>query len=417
MEAGERPSQELVQKMGQFVGRHLKSGVFVDGAGLHRSAARARVSFGANGEALVERGPFDGQNELLARFALITTPNIEQAIELATDEGDEDLASTAASHLASGLGFVGDLRQSIERARAWSTRSRAAGLDTWTVHFDAVDLYDSVLMAVDPATTAARAREFLAENPVFRNRFMIELALTLSLADAGDADAAGRAADVAAASASSVEAKVFALLARSELAWCANDVDAVVDHALALREHGDAWFGIRSVAEAGAAHLSAEHGRPFEPAPTTTLLPILWPALDELDGWRAHAAGDLGGALASFRSGAAGWARHDMPRFAVRAFHAAWLVGRDAVDLDAAVSTAREHRLVGHLRRLGHGGRGSLTPREIEVLRLVAKGLTSTAIARELGIGAATVDDHVKRARAKLGASSRVEAARLIAGS
>src|SRR4051812_22901051 len=74
MEAGERPSQELIQKMGQFVGRHLKAGVFLDGAGLHRSAARARVSFGANGQASVERGPFAGKNELLARFALITTP-------------------------------------------------------------------------------------------------------------------------------------------------------------------------------------------------------------------------------------------------------------------------------------------------------------------------------------------------------
>lgn len=87
MEAGERPSQELVQKMGQFVGRHLKSGVFVDGAGLHRSAARARVSFGADGQANVERGPFEGKNELLARFALITTTGIEQAIERATELG------------------------------------------------------------------------------------------------------------------------------------------------------------------------------------------------------------------------------------------------------------------------------------------------------------------------------------------
>jgi hypothetical protein len=87
MEAGERPSQELIQKMGQFVGRHLKAGVFLDGAGLHRSAARARVSFGADGQATVERGPFAGKNELLARFALITTPGIEQAIERATELG------------------------------------------------------------------------------------------------------------------------------------------------------------------------------------------------------------------------------------------------------------------------------------------------------------------------------------------
>ena len=45
MEAGVRPSQELIQKMGQLVGRTLKAGIFKDGAGLHRSANRARVTF------------------------------------------------------------------------------------------------------------------------------------------------------------------------------------------------------------------------------------------------------------------------------------------------------------------------------------------------------------------------------------
>ena len=45
MEAGNPPSQELIQKMGQLVGRTLKAGIFKDGAGLHRSAARARVTF------------------------------------------------------------------------------------------------------------------------------------------------------------------------------------------------------------------------------------------------------------------------------------------------------------------------------------------------------------------------------------
>jgi hypothetical protein len=86
MEAGEKPSPELIQKMGQFVGRHLKQGIFKDGAGLHRSAARARVTF-TGGKPTVERGPFTGRNELLASFALITTSGIEKAIELATELG------------------------------------------------------------------------------------------------------------------------------------------------------------------------------------------------------------------------------------------------------------------------------------------------------------------------------------------
>ena len=86
MEAGEPPSQDIIQKMGQFVGRHLKSGVFKDGAGLHRSAKRARVTF-TGSKPSVERGPYAGSNELLATFALISTTGIEKAIELAIELG------------------------------------------------------------------------------------------------------------------------------------------------------------------------------------------------------------------------------------------------------------------------------------------------------------------------------------------
>ena len=53
----------------------------------------------------------------------------------------------------------------------------------------------------------------------------------------------------------------------------------------------------------------------------------------------------------------------------------------------------------------------TLSPREQEVLGLVAAGLTSRAIADELGIGAATVDSHLRSARQKLGARTRWQAA------
>jgi hypothetical protein len=86
MEAGERPAQQLIQEMGQFVGRYLKSGVFKDGAGLHRSAARARVTF-VGGKPSVLRGPYAGGNELLASCALISTTSFERAIELAIELG------------------------------------------------------------------------------------------------------------------------------------------------------------------------------------------------------------------------------------------------------------------------------------------------------------------------------------------
>ena len=87
MEAGERPPPELIQKMGQLIGRSLKAGIFKDGAGLHRSATRARVTF-AKGEPRIERGPYAGSNELIASFALVsTTTGIERAIELGVELG------------------------------------------------------------------------------------------------------------------------------------------------------------------------------------------------------------------------------------------------------------------------------------------------------------------------------------------
>jgi DNA-binding NarL/FixJ family response regulator len=49
----------------------------------------------------------------------------------------------------------------------------------------------------------------------------------------------------------------------------------------------------------------------------------------------------------------------------------------------------------------------SLTPREFEVLRLLAAGCTNTAIARELGIADDTAKQHVKHILRKLQAGNR----------
>lgn len=53
-----------------------------------------------------------------------------------------------------------------------------------------------------------------------------------------------------------------------------------------------------------------------------------------------------------------------------------------------------------------------LTPREIEILRLVAKGKTSSAIAEQLYISPTTVDNHLQHILKKLKAHSRLEAVR-----
>lgn len=54
-----------------------------------------------------------------------------------------------------------------------------------------------------------------------------------------------------------------------------------------------------------------------------------------------------------------------------------------------------------------------LTPREIEVLRMIAEGLGNKEIASRLGISDHTVKFHISSTFAKLGASNRAEAATL----
>ena len=53
-----------------------------------------------------------------------------------------------------------------------------------------------------------------------------------------------------------------------------------------------------------------------------------------------------------------------------------------------------------------------LTPREIQVLELLAEGLSNKAIAERLGISAETVKFHVASLSGKLGASNRTDAVR-----
>jgi HD-GYP domain-containing protein (c-di-GMP phosphodiesterase class II) len=75
-----------------------------------------------------------------------------------------------------------------------------------------------------------------------------------------------------------------------------------------------------------------------------------------------------------------------------------------------AVLTAAGHEAA-RASRTRAGGPAGLTAREVDVLRLVALGHPNKAVARELGIAAKTVANHVERIYTKLGVSNRASAA------
>ncbi len=90
------------------------------------------------------------------------------------------------------------------------------------------------------------------------------------------------------------------------------------------------------------------------------------------------------------------------------AFAAAWLQGR-ALTLEQALVEARQTPQA-ELKLSSYPA--GLTAREVEVLRLVAGGLTDAQVAKSLFISPRTVNGHVRSIYAKLGVDSRAAATR-----
>ncbi len=78
-EAGLSPQKQLIDQMGAFIGEYMKSGRFLDGAGLLGSASRTRLTF-RNGQSTVKHGPYAGVNELPAATLLLKVSTREEAI-------------------------------------------------------------------------------------------------------------------------------------------------------------------------------------------------------------------------------------------------------------------------------------------------------------------------------------------------
>jgi ATP/maltotriose-dependent transcriptional regulator MalT len=124
-------------------------------------------------------------------------------------------------------------------------------------------------------------------------------------------------------------------------------------------------------------------------------------------------------ALAALRRADRLWRNVDVPYEAARTRvligRACGALGDDAsaeLELEAARQAFTRLQAVGDLDRAGaRAGAAGLSPRELEVLRLVAAGRSNQAIAAELAISDRTVERHLSNIFGKLGVGSRTAAA------
>lgn len=112
----------------------------------------------------------------------------------------------------------------------------------------------------------------------------------------------------------------------------------------------------------------------------------------------------------ALRAGASGFLLKDAPPHQL--LHGIRTVAAGAALLDPDVTRRLVGRYAARIRPLDDGGAVDvpLTPRELEVLRLIADGLSNGEIAGSLQISQETVKTFVSRILAKLGLRDRVQA-------
>jgi hypothetical protein len=128
-EAGEMPSQELLEQMTAFNEELVKSGVMLAGEGLHPSSRGVRVEFSGRERKVID-GPFTETKELLAGYWLWQVKSMDEAIEWArripNPTGEEGVVELRPVFEADDFGeeFTLELREREAQLRA-QTEARA----------------------------------------------------------------------------------------------------------------------------------------------------------------------------------------------------------------------------------------------------------------------------------------------------
>ncbi|OBJ84649.1 transcriptional regulator [Mycobacterium gordonae] len=362
----------------------------------------------------------------------IGRPAAEQSRELADALGDRFFSRNSRAWLAVALGLQGELAHAISVARTLSDEADAAGDVTMVLYGElGLSLALSFRGEADAAHAAAQSALAAAERIGGISGDTVYAGFAYAALAAGDAMAARRAAE---------EALLHTVPLREVFTRCANPMAEAMfacgDLGAARRWAADTiavasgWYKMVNLTVRGLIALAQGDPEQSERDAhdalavafdskafmrTADTLECL-ARVAVLDGNHSYAA-RLFGAADGIRQ-RLGHARYPMYQAGYDAavtdvrdalsqndFESAWADGA-ALSTEEAIAYAQRGR--GERKRPASGW-GSLTPMELDVVRLVAEGLGNKEIGGRLFISPRTVQSHLTHVYAKLGLTSRVQ--------